>query len=381
MRVVFAAVGAYGHLLPLVPLALAVKDAGQDVVFATDERIHPVLHQAGLEPVHAGTGIWHAIAEVRAQAGGELRSDPSPQAFGSVLPRQTIADLAPVLADKRPDLVVYEVLDPGAGIAAAMAGIPAVCHGTIRISGGPSWKAMCETWTATAEEFGIEIPVVNPEFFGNTYIDPCPPSFQLPEFAASTERVLMRPTPWRQPVELPPFVRDRSTDRPLVYVSFGTLHGGPEEFRKVIHGLSALPVDVLVSGGRKVDPEDIGRDGLPSNVVIENWVPQGNVLPYVDLVVSHGGGVTVLETLAYGLPHLIIPQGPRVHSINGRLVTEAGIGGQLPPEQLTPESVATQVRDLLADQRVRARTREFAQEISGMPSPRETAEWLVGFPG
>ncbi len=35
MKVVFAALGAYGHLFPMLPLALACQDAGHDVVVAT----------------------------------------------------------------------------------------------------------------------------------------------------------------------------------------------------------------------------------------------------------------------------------------------------------------------------------------------------------
>jgi len=34
MKIVFAALPAYGHVYPLVPLALACADAGHEVVFA-----------------------------------------------------------------------------------------------------------------------------------------------------------------------------------------------------------------------------------------------------------------------------------------------------------------------------------------------------------
>ncbi len=35
LKIVFASLGAYGHLYPMMPLALACRDAGHDVVVAT----------------------------------------------------------------------------------------------------------------------------------------------------------------------------------------------------------------------------------------------------------------------------------------------------------------------------------------------------------
>jgi UDP:flavonoid glycosyltransferase YjiC (YdhE family) len=378
MRIVFASVGAYGHLISLLPLAIAAKDAGHDVTFATDSRLHGAIRDAGLEAVHAGTTISDAVAEVVAQTPAGSRSDVPPRAFGSVLPRRTIADLAPVLADKRPDLVVYEVLNPGAGIAAGMVGIPAVCHGTSRVSGGANWKAMCDTWMATAAEFGLDIPEENAEFFGNPYIDICPPSLQWPLFLESVNRVPMRPVAWNQPAELPAFVRDRHSARPLVYLTLGTLFTKPEVLRHVIDGLAVLSVDVLVSCARGVKRDDIGE--VPPNVAVEEWVPQGEVLSHADLVVSHGGSGTTLETMARGLPHLVLPQGADQFS-NAQVVSDAGLARRILPSELTSEAVTVHARELLADEQVRTSAVAVAKEIAGMPSPQETVEWLAGLTG
>jgi UDP:flavonoid glycosyltransferase YjiC (YdhE family) len=378
MLMVFSSVGGYGHLIPLLPLAIAAKDAGHEVVFATHKQFHGTIHEAGLEPVHTETDIRDAINEVVARTPAVPRSEVSPQAFGSVLPRRAIADLAPVLAGKRPDLMVYEVLNPGAGIAAGLAGIPAVCHGTTRVSGGANWKAMCDTWMATAADFGIDIPAENAEFFGNTYMDICPPSLQWPPFMESVKRVPLRPVAWSQPAELPAFVRDREDDRPLVYLTLGTMFTTSDGLRRVIDGLAVLPVDVLVSAGRKGEKGDVGD--LPANVRIEDWLPQGEVLSRADLVVNHGGSGTMLETLAHGLPQLVLPQGADQFS-NAEVVANAHLGRRILPGELTSEAVTVQARELLADERVRASAAKVAEEIAGMPSPGETVEWLAGNTG
>jgi UDP:flavonoid glycosyltransferase YjiC (YdhE family) len=373
MRVLFAAVGAYGHLIPVLPLALAARDAGHDVSFATDKRFHSALHDAGLDAIAAGITVREAIGAVHAEARGRA-VEAAPKAFGDILPRLMAADLGPVLADRKPDLVVYEVLSPGAGIAAALAGIPAVCHGIGRVSGGPTWRAMSDAWTATARELGVDIPATDPQYLGNPYVDICPPSLQLPQFTPPARRLMLRPTVWNQPAALPPIIAGNEPDRPLVYLTFGTAFANPDLLRTAIDGLSRLPVTVLVAAGPIVHDDAIGD--VPANVVVERWVPQGAVLPYVDLVVSHGGSGTMLGALTNGLPHLMLPQGADQFG-NAAAVTGIGAGRQLLPGDLTSDAVTEQARALLSDDTAQVRAYEVAREIAGMPSAQETVELLT----
>ena len=57
MRLLFTSLGSFGHTFPLVPLAVAARDAGHDVVFATSEDFLPQLTKAGLETAAAGLGL------------------------------------------------------------------------------------------------------------------------------------------------------------------------------------------------------------------------------------------------------------------------------------------------------------------------------------
>ncbi|MEV4758757.1 glycosyltransferase [Micromonospora sp. NPDC049559] len=360
--------------MPLLPLAAAARDAEHEVLFATDRQYHPMLAEAGLTPVAAGSTVREVMASLRAQAPAGQPFDASARAFGDVLARRMVADLAPVLADRRPDLMVYEVLTPGAGMAAMRAGVPAVCHGIGRLTGGPVWKAMSDTWLATAAEFGIGAPAHDAEFLGNRYLDVCPPSLQLPGFAPAREPIPMRPGTWRHAAPLPATVRERDESRPLVYLTLGTAFGTPDLLRQAVTGLSRLPVDLLVTGGGRGGQGGLGA--LPPNVTVEGWVPQGDLLPRVDLVVSHGGGSTVLEVLSNGLPHLMLPQGADQFS-NARAVVEAGAGRQLLPGEVTPEALAEQAEALLHDESARRSAGRLAGEIAAMPSPREALDRLL----
>lgn len=371
MRLLFASVGSYGHVIPLLPLALAARDAGHDVAFATAKRGHAVLLDAGLDAITAGITVEDGFAEL--SGSGLSQAAATPEVFGGVLARRMVADLVPVLKDETPDLVVYGLLNPGAAIAASLAGVPAVCHSIGKISGEPVWREMSRTWQATAVELGVDVPARDPELFGNPYVDICPPSLRTRGFDPSV-RLPMRPGRWSQPGSVPSVAYHREPGRPLVYLTFGTKFGTPSLLRQAIAGLGALRADVLVAAGSQLRQEEIGY--VPPNVLVQRWVPQDDVLPHVDLVVSHGGSGTVLGALSNGLPQLMLPQGADQFS-NARSVVESGAGRQLLPGQLTPEAVAAQARALLTDESARIAAGLLAREIAAQPAPSAVVEQLA----
>jgi UDP:flavonoid glycosyltransferase YjiC (YdhE family) len=371
MFVIFASAGGFGHAIPLLPLATAVRRAGHRVVFATSGNLHPMLRDSGLEPITAGSPLREAIEAARATSPA---AEASAVAFGRILPRLMASDLAPFLAEHRPDLVVYEALAPGAAIAAAEAGIPALCHALGRLTGGPIWRGMADTWRATAAEYGIAVPDRDVDFFGNQYIDICPPSLQLPGFTTENEPILMRPATWRPAGPLPPLLHERKPERPLVYLTLGTAFGTAAVLTQAIDGLSRLPADVLVADG--ASPRfRAGLGDVPSNVTLAGWVPQGAVVPHADLVVSHGGSGTMLDALAAGLPQLTLPQGADQFA-NAHALAEAGTGTGLMPAELTADAVHAEASRLLDDPVVQAAAAQIAKEIREMPAPDQIAARL-----
>ena len=119
---------------------------------------------------------------------------------------------------------------------------------------------------------------------------------------------------------------------------------------------------------------DLGH--VPPNVQVESWVPQAEVLPYVDLVVSHGGSGTVLGAIANGLPQLMLPQGADQFS-NAGAVTAAGAGRQILPGQLTATEIAEQADALLHDRGAFAAAAAVAAEIADMPPPADVVNRLA----
>jgi hypothetical protein len=219
-----------------------------------------------LDTLPVGRTVREVIEPILRETPG---ADPAPKAFGDILARRMAADLLPVMSDYKPDLVVYEVFNPGAGIAAALAGVPAVCHGIGRVEADPTWQATRDTWMHTAEDLGIDTRSRLPDFFGNTYLDICPPSLQRPDIVALSNREVMRPIAWNAESSLPPVVVRRDSGRSLVLLTFGTAFARTDLMREAIEGLSALDVDVIAALGPRVERAAVGD--VPSNVTAEEW--------------------------------------------------------------------------------------------------------------
>lgn len=324
MRVLFAALASVGHTYPMVPLAIAARDAGHEVHFAVGEEVHAPLAAHGLRPFRPADAFYELYAE----------------------------DLAPELDRLRPDLVVHGWGVPGAATAARQAGIPGLWHGFGRLF---------------PAGIGLERPAVP----GPAHVDICPPSLQDPDFLAAADRLELRPVPFTGP-PAPPGWDVRRTSEPLVYLTLGTAFGTAELLTAVVKGLAALDARVVVATGR-VRPGELGD--VPDNVTAHAWVPQADLLRHVDVVVHHGGSGTTLGALAVGAPQLLLPQGADQFA-NADAVTAAGAGLRLLPDEVDPEAVAERVRTLLRGGDHIDAARAVAEEIARMPSPDEVARRL-----
>jgi UDP:flavonoid glycosyltransferase YjiC (YdhE family) len=204
-------------------------------------------------------------------------------------------------------------------------------------------------------------------FEANAYLDICPPSLQDSSASDPGERIPLRPMAPVGPDDVvPPWITG-ARSRPLVYITLGTyVSGNVGSLRAAADGVAALDVDALVTVGPGGDPSALGP--LPDTVRVERFVPQGVLLPHVDVVVHHGGSGTMLGALSLGLPQLVLPHGAD-QFINAEALLGSGAGLRLLPEEIAAASVADAVRALLVEPGYRVAADGLAHEIAAMPAP------------
>ena len=384
-RIAFAALPAYGHVLPVLPLAQACQRQGAEVRIASAgaalERL-PFPAQRGFDPdVTLDDLTGRAVAAFPA-----LREDPERRwpavFFGHVNPAIAIPHLRSAWQEWRPDLVIYEATDAGAAVVAEELGVPSVAlgigHWDPLLGALPALAAHSlepvDTLPPPWEQADIALSA-HPATIPLTYLDTFPERWRIQDRPLPSEVLDLKPVafslPGRDDSPLGMFGRDKA----LVYVTLGTVaHTRLDALRAAVLGAASLDVDVLVAAGP--DAELTALAELPANVTLRNWVDQPAVLERAAVAIHHGGTGTLCACAAAGVPQLVLPQ-LADQPLNAQRVADIGPGRALRREEVTADAVASATAELLAEGPHWAECSALAAEIAAMPSPDAVAATLL----
>jgi UDP:flavonoid glycosyltransferase YjiC (YdhE family) len=383
MKVLCPCVPGVGHIAMMVPVVQELQRAGHEVRMATGPDFCPQIESSGVAAVPAGPTRAEARAERLRRHPDSVDVAPEdqqafhvPKVWGGIYAPAMFADLAPVVEEWRPDLLVYDVASFCGPLLAELAGIPGVSHGF-----GPAFPAaVLDSAEADLEPLwsahGRTVPPGG-GMRGGLHIEVWPASLQLPDGfqpeAVAPVRVsgtgrLGGPYTTEVPSSL------SVLRRPVVHVTLGTVfnHNTPL-FEQVIEALRDEDLSLVVTTGPDQDPSVLGPQ--PPSVHVERFLPHHLLLPYCDLVVSHSGAGTTLAALTHGIPSLLLPQ-----AADGFRAAEgcvrAGAGLRLRPAEVTGHAVRSGVRELLEDPGYRQKAGKLRAEIAGMPGPSDVVRRL-----
>jgi MGT family glycosyltransferase len=101
----------------------------------------------------------------------------------------------------------------------------------------------------------------------------------------------------------------KDENKKLLFISLGTIFGKDLEFyHRCIEAFGGSEeYQVIMSVGKFVDIEETFRD-IPENFSIYNYVPQTQLLPEVDVFITHAGFNSTSEGLASGAALVLVPQ-------------------------------------------------------------------------
>lgn len=258
----------------------------------------------------------------------------------------------------RPNLVLRDETDLGTTIAAELLDVPVASHLVLAAGLLVRPELVAPRLDAVRAEHGLPSDPGLTRLTSGLVLTNAAPSFRSPEAPLP-----LSPTHYRSTVTSGPASR---AGRPGVYVTLGTIFAtaSGDLFERLLTGLADLGMDVVATVGRRIDPADLGPQ--PPHVRVERFLPQGEVLPDVDLVVSHGGSGSLMATLAHGLPSLLLPLGAdQPH--NARRAGELGVAATLDAATVEPEEVGARARAVLADGAMGSRCVAVAAEMQSLP--------------
>jgi UDP-N-acetylglucosamine--N-acetylmuramyl-(pentapeptide) pyrophosphoryl-undecaprenol N-acetylglucosamine transferase len=338
-RIVIAAGGTAGHVVPAIAVADALRAEGAQVSFVGGERAEKALVPA------AGYEIDTLNVE------GISRRNPLKAARAVVKAGAALATARRILSTRKPDAVLGAggyVAGP-VGLAATTRRIPLV------LAEADSHLGLSNRLLASrARRVCLAFPLEGRE----------PPRY----------RVTGRP--------VPPTVTDRDHARAQLGIAPGEtcvlVFGGslgarsinaaaPEAFKdapyRVVHVAGARDYPTLTAPG-------------PHYVLLEYLTPFGIALAAADAAVARAGG-SVFELAQYGLPAVLIPYpyaSANHQEANARWMAERGAAVVLPDAELTPQRLRAETDALLAR---RAAMAEAARKLARPDAAHDIAQELL----
>ncbi len=174
--------------------------------------------------------------------------------------------------------------------------------------------------------------------------------------------------------EVPESLRDGPGS--LIYLSLGSLGSADVDLmRRLVAVLGTLPHRFIVSKGPQADTYE-----LADNMWGAQQVPQTNVLPLVDLVITHGGNNTTTESFHFGTPMIVLPLFWDQYD-NAQRVHETGFGIRLDTYRFTDAEMSGAIEQLLANEELRRRMAANGEAIRARQGTARAAELIEGVAG
>jgi MGT family glycosyltransferase len=368
----FGNIGA-GHLSPMLGLAKILAARGWNVFFYAHANARTKVEATGASWCNYGADDWDLFNTAQWATTNLLSLEAEPLQDLSIVraaPSATIAMLPHLLRElelRRPAFTVHDAAAPWGFVAARLAGLPSVCS--------------MSAFPMTAEQAVRSYPVGPIQAAACRYLfdqyqfeyDPAASYVNYSDFTlVFTARVWAGngSAPTAHNFCIAPLDEAASTQHPsleiaragkaagkkIAYLSLGTVVNGTlrEYYKPVVHRIfsdviGALSgrndVHLIISEGLP-NPTSTGKssfrpneNGAGERVTIFHYLEQRELLPYVDLFVTHAGMNSTNEAAWHGVPVVCCPFfGDGI--LNAQRFAELGAGLVLNYQIATPAEVA-----------------------------------------
>jgi MGT family glycosyltransferase len=398
-KYVFLNVPARGHVNPTLAVAQELVRRGQKVSYYLTEEFRDVVEATGavFEPYES------KLKDMPAMPSSFSSTADGPT--GRVGPRFMLEDLQyvpPQVIDRiraeQPDAIVYDFMCVWAKTVIDELQVPAIItratyasnehfslmeHMRASMQNRPGGREMMERMKAYMEAQGPGMAnLLTSIFSAFSRVEQLNIIFMPREFqpAADTfdDRYLFVGPSILPRHEATDFPFDRlSLEQPLLYISLGSIFTNqPEFYKQCFAAFADQDWQVVLSIGKQTDLAALGP--VPENFLLSPYVPQLEILPRTQLFVTHAGTNSVMESLYFGVPMVLIPQQPE-QQLHAQRVVDMGLGVMLEKETVNATSLREAVGRVAHNPRYRERTQHMQQSMRTAGGYQRAADAIMEF--
>ncbi|KAI8437490.1 hypothetical protein MSG28_011808 [Choristoneura fumiferana] len=181
--------------------------------------------------------------------------------------------------------------------------------------------------------------------------------------------------PWRVPPSNLKSILDASPQG-VIYFSFGTTNSGKDMEDRMRREYLELFRNINQTVLWKIE---IPLENLPSNVHLMEWFPQTSVLnhPNTKLFITHGGLLSFIEAIHFGVPMITIPHGGDQYS-NAEVAVKKGVAIKLENNQNAPAKLRNALNAMFTDRTYQDNMKRVSRIYHDRPAlpTKELVHWV-----
>lgn len=377
----FFSIPAHGHVNPTLPVVQALVLRGHRVIYYETEEFRDKVTAAGAEFISIEQYMPPAPENIDKIAGKDFPALIEMVASTTLALEQRIAD---DVTRENPALIVGDSVCFWGRLLAKKHGIPFVCSTTTFAFNEHSANSMkprlpeilrmilgmprIEKSMQRLRDHGYPVHSFLDVIQNDAQTDTIVYTSRLFQPASDTfgdHYAFVGPSVMKQ------YPR-RAHDRPLVYISLGTvLHNAPQFYRRCIRALRGMDCDAIISIGDKANPGALGD--IPANVQVFPRVNQLEVLSGADAFLTHCGMNSASESLLCGVPMVLFPQHSEQEAVAARC---EALGAGLRLKRATPNEIRRALETVLTQTHFKEAAQAVADDFSRCGGAKEAADFV-----
>lgn len=338
MKLLFFMLPYYGHINPTLSVAEELVRRGEQVVYYTTEAFAGKIDSTGAEIRILGEEFGFRMEEV---VDGRLTVALRSGDFYVENLRRHVDKASELLERVREEKADGVVCDPmclwGRTVAERLELPRALFFSGIAVT------ADSPVFDYFSKLFDGDIPQIVTDMFLKSeplMLAPIPREFQPDSELLADAFEFIGPTIVDRVSETD-FPFGEIDGHPTILISLGSVLHNPQFYDLCVEAFADTRWKVVMVS--KTSPEKV-----PANFLIYPFVPQLNILQHAKLFISHGGVNSVMESLWYGVPLLMVPQSSDQPLVAAR-AEALNLGRKLELATLTSSQLLESAKEVLAN--------------------------------